>query len=794
MMKSMFNGFLSGMILSCPINRQRKFRQDCLKAVSISAFTLLIAAAGSPAIACGPDFPTPIFTFSIRPDNFADFAQGKIGIIQPKWNRSALFAAYRALNNLPFSADEQKELVRNWHAEYAESLEGPPKNTALENWLAIRKKVLTDVADPAIDSSRSTPNGYDYFLNCTDGAFDNAAKTLAARMAAYGVSAESKDWLSAQDAVFSNCSKSADPVLPAEAAADAPVWLKNDRDYQIASALFYAMNYDAAKERFTKIAGDSASEWRPLASYLLARVAVRKASTDSGEDAAKTQALYALALEQINAVLADQQLAAYHPAASQLLNYVNFRLHPEQLHETLAKKLLAQEKNTQFFQDLTDYRRVLDKAEMLEGEEVSAERKALYSQFRQASELTDWIFTVQSSSPDGFAHAVERWQAGKNTAWLVASLINAPNDTPHAAALISASQAVKSDSAAFLTVNYHAARLQMAQGQSDAARQTLDAVLTADSLPLNKSTTSQLYSQRMLLAQNIDEFINYAQRRAAVFSYGGSNYVLIDTAKPAEGEDYNKNEREWLGRTMFDIDAVHTLNLHTPLSLLKKMALHPALPDYLKSRLVMSVWVRAVLLGDEQTALEFVPHVAKYLPELKAAIDQYSKAGNQQDRFFEAIWLMLKNPSMRPLVDRDQGRLAAFNEIDNYRDNWWCDNDFDSRFFNDQGGEIADFSTPVFLTPAEIAQAAIENAKIAALTGGANFLATQTAQWAKYKPNETRLPEALYLAVKATRYGCQNCATGKASKAAYDVLDKRFKTTEWKKKTPYWFRGDCAGQ
>ncbi|MDD5462970.1 MAG: hypothetical protein PHG00_15280 [Methylococcales bacterium] len=75
---------------------------------------------------------------------------------------------------------------------------------------------------------------------------------------------------------------------------------------------------------------------------------------------------------------------------------------------------------------------------------------------------------------------------------------------------------------------------------------------------------------------------------------------MIDATKPAEGEDYNKNEREWLQRTMFDIDAVRTLNLHTPLSLLKKIALYADLPDYLKRRVVMSVWMRAVLLDDEQ--------------------------------------------------------------------------------------------------------------------------------------------------------------------------------------------------
>ncbi|MDD5462971.1 MAG: hypothetical protein PHG00_15285 [Methylococcales bacterium] len=134
--------------------------------------------------------------------------------------------------------------------------------------------------------------------------------------------------------------------------------------------------------------------------------------------------------------------------------------------------------------------------------------------------------------------------------------------------------------------------------------------------------------------------------------------------------------------------------------------------------------------------------------------------------------------------------MTALNEIDDYRDNWWCDADFDPQFFN-QGREVADFPAPTFFTQAEIAEAAAENAGIAASTGGSNFLAAQTVQWAKQYPDEKRLPEALYLAVKAPRYGCQNCATGKASKAAYDVLNKRFKNTEWKKKTPYWFGEAC---
>ncbi|MDD5275118.1 MAG: hypothetical protein PHR16_03430 [Methylovulum sp.] len=760
-----------------------------LKVWLVLVFTLLVSAAGTPVIACGPYFPQPIFTFSIRPENFADFAAGKIGIIQPTWHRSALLAAYRELNGLPFSADEQKDLVRNWQAEYelADANEAA-KTAAIDNWLAVRKKVLADEPEPTIYALRNAGNGYDYFLNCTAGAFENAVKTLAARIAAYTVNAEVKDWAHGQDQVFANCSQA--QAAPAEASADAPLWLKHDRAYQSAAADFYAMRYDEAKRRFTEIAGDSASEWRQLAAYLLARVAVRQASLFAGEDAGQSQALYAQAIAQINAVLENGQLSGYHPAALQLLNFVNFRLHPGQLHDALAKKLLAKEENSHFLQDVTDYRRLLDKAE-LGNYEASAETKALQDEFRQNSPLTDWIFTVQATGTDGFAHAYGRWLATKDPVWLVASLVKATGNAPETAALQQQAKTIKSASAAFLTVNYHLVRLLMAQGHADEARKVLDAVLAAAPAALNKSATSQLYSQRMLLAQNIDEFVKYAQRRAVVFSENGSNYELIDLVKPAEGEDYYGNEREWLQRTMFDTDATRTLNLRMPLGLLKEMALHQGLPDYLKRRLVMSVWTRAVLLDDEKTALEFVPHVARYLPELKPFITQYGKA-NKQDRRFEAAWLMLKNPAMRPLVEQGEGRTAIFTEIDHWRDNWWCDEDFGGQFFDDQGEQMADFPAPAFLTQAEITQAATENAKIAALQGGSNYLARQAVQWAKFKPDEKRLPEALYLAVKATRYGCQNCATGKASKAAFEALNRRFKKSEWKKKTPYWFGDACA--
>jgi hypothetical protein len=60
--------------------------------------------------------------------------------------------------------------------------------------------------------------------------------------------------------------------------------------------------------------------------------------------------------------------------------------------------------------------------------------------------------------------------------------------------------------------------------------------------------------------------------------------------------------------------------------------------------------------------------------------------------------------------------------------------------------------------------------------------------WATRNPSDPRVPEALHLAVNATRYGCTDKQTGKWSKAAYDFLHRRYPNNAWTKRTPYWFK------
>jgi hypothetical protein len=65
------------------------------------------------------------------------------------------------------------------------------------------------------------------------------------------------------------------------------------------------------------------------------------------------------------------------------------------------------------------------------------------------------------------------------------------------------------------------------------------------------------------------------------------------------------------------------------------------------------------------------------------------------------------------------------------------------------------------------------------------FLAAQTVAWVNTHPADPRAAEALHLAVRAVRYGCG--AKPGASKAAFQLLHRRYPDSEWARKTKYWY-------
>src|SRR5262245_38784462 len=294
--------------------------------------------------ACGPDMLTPVFVFNEAPDlPFGEFAAGKIGIVQPTFGRKTLVISYRYLNGGSFTADEQHELVAALQGK------GPEEDSdvAIKTWIEARKTVAKDEEDSPDIYDERKDGGYSFFPNCAKNAFEVATQTLKERVASHGAEdANVQEWLRGQDTVFENCDGGS--TMPAEIGPAGPSWLSKDRDYQIAAAYFYSLNFAEARSRFAKIADDVESPWQQTAEYLVARTMVREASLTN--DTEKKRVTY----DQAESYLVNHlgHAGKFQNASKKLLGLVKYRIHPEERLGELARALEHQTGNDNVRQDL----------------------------------------------------------------------------------------------------------------------------------------------------------------------------------------------------------------------------------------------------------------------------------------------------------------------------------------------------------------------------------------------------------------------------------------------------------
>ena len=100
--------------------------------------------------ACGPFFSDAIFVYSKHPDlPFEKFAAGQIGILQAKWARSYLDAAYRNLAGTSLSAAEAGAIKSLWDDRLTNRWESNDDEW-IKKWTAARKQVPGLAAPPEI--------------------------------------------------------------------------------------------------------------------------------------------------------------------------------------------------------------------------------------------------------------------------------------------------------------------------------------------------------------------------------------------------------------------------------------------------------------------------------------------------------------------------------------------------------------------------------------------------------------------------------------------------------------------
>ena len=490
---------------------------------------------------------------------------------------------------------------------------------------------------------------------------------------------------------------------------------------------------------------------------------------------------------RLNAILKDNSVAAAHHASARLLNLTRLRLHPEEKLHELARSLVKKDASTDFKQDVWDYTALLDKF-LGEGDEADATTKKQRPAGLTGDELTDWVVTFQDASPATSTHSIEQWEKSKALPWLVAAISKANGQQPRADALLSAAAKVDHTSPAFPSLAFHSVRLLIEGNRSSEARTMLDKILAGDRQKLSPSAVNLLLSQRMTLAQNLEEFLHSAQRVPAGFSDDNDGREIPD-------EESSTKELTKGSELFFDLDAANAFNKAMPVSIIKDAARTKTLALNLRRNVAQAGFVRAALIDDRETADQAAVLLQEFYPQLKEFLSAYQKAATPDARRFAAAFVSLKFPGLRPYLSAGIGRTTALEEIDSYRDNYWCASPPTSMSGPSAEGEGEEgkpktqaLPPPEFLKPSQ-ALAATQFAALQALGTAPNYFCRIAIAWTEKNPADPRAPEALHLAVRSTRYGCTDDQTGRWSKAAYELLHRRYPNTTWAKNTKYWFKG-----
>ena len=723
-------------------------------------FMVLFAVAS--VLACGPFINDILPVETVRPADLTAYNErGALGVVRPQFARRYLVQAYRRMTG----RDVLPAVGR-----FAQEIDDTATE-ARKQWSEAHAR-FAGAAAPSIETERNIGD-YQWITNCLGNAFASAAQTLSERATRYGAgSPQVREWIEAQDRVFKNC-RGEEVVLPDPPSSSADPTVRADRQYQIASAYFYAMRYDEAVQQFRAIAADQTSPWRQYGHYLAGRARLRQATTAKALDRARL----AEAEAEFQLVLKDTTATALHTSARGLVDRIAVVGSPADRRRVLSAALGTAPAPDD--QALIDYERLMDAAV---GDTTTYEYDKIPNRAAlAATDLNDWILVMQGSGPAADQRALAQWKQTGSVPWLAAALWKATPDSPDAPALLQAAERVDKASPAFFTVAFLRVRLLTLRGRNDEARAALAA------LPSNADaeTANLLTSLRFKLARSMDELLASAPRRPVSNRESGWTY---------------KDDLPLTTDPIFDDDAGVVFNERLPLARLVEASTSASLPARLRLRVAAAAFVRAFMLKRYDEARAVAPILGKLSPSVAADMRRFEAAASPDDSHIAGVRALLRTPGLRATVkgiedDADQAEKELSRTFDHlFRRNWWCgfaNTEFDRSDASSQILRLAyhqgDVPYPAFLSADEIAATKAEWAALTAVGTAPNYLAGEAVKWARARPTDLDAAEALGRAVEGTRWSCRDKTTTAASRTAFQTLHKLFPKSEWARRTRYWY-------
>ena len=759
------------------MKRPRKQVEVLKVAISICVALTVGLSASAPSLACSGSID-PVYSYFGHPDfPLKNYAAGSLGVVHPEFARSYLLVAYRYLSSAPLTVPEQSAIVSLWDSRLSDTAMGLDVDTS--EWLAARQKVpgATGLKNLPTEKSISSEESWENFSNCQGDAFVTAVKTLKQLIDKFGAGSQPvKQWLEAQDDVFSNCG---DPVygapafvnIPAALPASADPLLIADRAYQIAAAQFYAKDFSAARKSFEAIASNSSSPWKELSGYLAIRSMIREATL------AKTcnNTLLTEAQKRLKALAVESSYASMKDDITGLANYIEARLEPNTHVELFAKAPITKYNADELTKTVD---RIVgdtfdDRAEGCKYANLPAALKA--------QDVTDWIMDVQSVDAAGKNHALERYQQTHSKPWLVAALIHANGNDKDAASLISECEKELNGPGKW-TLQYNINRLNFERGKYDLVRASIDKILSNSQDDLTPSTVNLFQTQRMLVAETLDEFAKFAAQSPNALIYSGGVEGVPDDVDKLE-----KSAKPAKLAKLFTPEAGYVIDSKLPLSLRIALGGKTSLPKDLRYHLLWTSWVRAILVEDDASARTLAQMMKPMNAAKSKLLDAYLTAATPAAKKFAAAFLILQFSSASPNCESGPLQDDGFGDSSGW---WWSASPIPS-------SEETDFSPSVlvprtsirvhFVTKAEETNVKSELARLAKVPVAPNYLSQIVLNWAKAQPGDERIPQALHYAVSATHYGATDKSTSQLSKDCFHLLHSKYKGNSWTNKTPYFY-------
>ena len=459
------------------------------------------------------------------PVNDRLYAGGNLKLIRPTYGRASLYVAWRAIHAPIGSLGGEN---RQRRGDMVNGMLPPPQRGAdqINAWLQLRGTLAPQPPAAAPDYFRHAKMQVPGFGQvdsivgqCGADAYAFATTTLKDLVGDTSLKdAERRAWIAGQDSVFAQCAWSADlgtapPPLPEAVSARAPDKLKALNAYQHAAALFYRDEFVAARKEFDAIATQTRNPMRPWAILAAMRCDLRDAVRGDKEweaafqDAwntrglrdnaltaaiaqpaaahrARTGALFADLASRAKAAVEDASLAPIRQAVGYTMRRAYQQLSPGDLLDAAMAQMEKPEYNPYTMSAIDMLRDVYPS--------VAPERPqgAAAAKLRK-HEWFDFVVAVQGCA-DGphhpldvaacdseHAHAMERWQASKDNAWLLAALMTArqPAEPDLPAAL--AARAVPENRPEWASLQYYAARVLRTQGRAADAHAAVQAIAVA---------------------------------------------------------------------------------------------------------------------------------------------------------------------------------------------------------------------------------------------------------------------------------------------------------------------------